>query len=119
MLKISEFSKQSNFSIRMLRYLEEQGLLVAIRKDNNYRFYNKSQLEEAREIKSSTIPKQKNLIANLELDNNQKNLFTVLQDKIVKLTEVPIRSEKSDLQRVAYSIPYTPIYTISKFGFIN
>ncbi len=35
MLKISEFSKQSSFSIRMLRYLEEQGLLVATRKDNN------------------------------------------------------------------------------------
>lgn len=148
MLKISEFSKQTDFSIRMLRYLEEQGLLVATRKDNNYRFYSEDQLNEAieikdlqkigfqlkeiielksnsessfhikqlknvlqreidiAEIKSSTIPRLKKLITSLEEDDNNSTIFNVLKDKEVLLREVPIRSDKSELQRVAYSIPF-------------
>lgn len=148
MLKISEFSKQSSFSIRMLRYLEEQGLLVATRKDNNYRFYNKNQLGDAQEIKdlqnigfqlkeiielkkdsspdfhiiklrnvlerevdiaevkSNTIPKLKALISTLEKGCGKTDLFSVLHNTPTLNREVPIRSEKTDLQRVAYNIPF-------------
>lgn len=148
MLKISEFSKKTDFSIRMLRYLEEQGLLIATRKDNNYRFYTEEQLHEAieikdlqrigfqlkeiielrsnikssfhikqlknvlqreidiAEIKSSTIPRLKKLITSLEKDDDNSNIFNILKDDEIQIREVPIRSDKSELKRVAYSIPF-------------
>jgi DNA-binding transcriptional MerR regulator len=52
MIQIKEFSEKSGISIRMLRYLEEQGLLLPFRGENNYRYYNESQYEIAEFIKS-------------------------------------------------------------------
>jgi len=52
MIQIKDFSKKSGFSIRMLRYLEEQELLIPIRGDNNYRYYKPEQYEQAEYIKS-------------------------------------------------------------------
>jgi DNA-binding transcriptional MerR regulator len=46
MFKIQEFSKRTSVSKRMLRYLEEQGLLVPSRQDNDYRTYQSAHLEE-------------------------------------------------------------------------
>lgn len=50
MLKIHEFSKKTGISKRMLRYLEDQGLLVPQRQDNDYRVYQEHHLEEVRWI---------------------------------------------------------------------
>lgn len=49
MLKIGDFSKLSYISIRMLRYYDKENILKPsyIDKNNNYRFYNVEQLEEA------------------------------------------------------------------------
>ena len=51
MIQIKDFSKQSGFSIRMLRYLEEIKLLVPSRAENNYRTYTSQQIEIALQIK--------------------------------------------------------------------
>ncbi len=51
MLKINEFAKKTDFSVRMLRYLEERGLLVASRDQSYYRVYSEAQLSEAAKIK--------------------------------------------------------------------
>lgn len=51
MLKISDFSKLSSISIRMLRFYDEQGVLKPILiKENGYRYYALSQLKTAIQI---------------------------------------------------------------------
>lgn len=47
MIKIKDFSKETGFSVRMLRYLEEVGVLVPQRDQNNYRSYAYGQIAEA------------------------------------------------------------------------
>ena len=51
MIKIKDFSIETGFSIRMLRYLEEVGVLTPTRDDNNYRIFNATQIEDALWIK--------------------------------------------------------------------
>tara|TARA_R110000868_G_scaffold258137_18_gene515479 strand:- start:467 stop:1288 length:822 start_codon:yes stop_codon:yes gene_type:complete len=51
MLSIKEFSEQVDFSIRMLRYLEEIGLITPERDHNNYRVYSEKQIGFAQRIK--------------------------------------------------------------------
>ncbi|HXH74996.1 MAG TPA: MerR family transcriptional regulator [Bacteriovoracaceae bacterium] len=51
MILINDFSKQTNISIRMLRYLEEMGLLRPVRAENNYRYYSQDQVAQAAQIK--------------------------------------------------------------------
>ena len=46
MYKIQEFSQKTGISKRMLRYLEEQKVLIPIRKENDYRLYDDKHLEE-------------------------------------------------------------------------
>lgn len=50
MFKIQEFSVMTGVSKRMLRYLEDQGLLIPHRGENEYRFYSSNHLEEVRWI---------------------------------------------------------------------
>lgn len=51
MIKIKDFAAQTNFSIRMLRYLEDIDLLIPLRDTNNYRIYSESQVTIAKGIK--------------------------------------------------------------------
>ena len=51
MITIKAFSEQVDFSIRMLRYLEEVKVLVPKRDENNYRLYTNEQIKEANKIK--------------------------------------------------------------------
>lgn len=50
-MKIKDFAKETNFSIRMLRYLEDMGLVVPAREDNGYRIYNQDQIQTTKLIK--------------------------------------------------------------------
>ncbi|MBP1046850.1 MerR family transcriptional regulator [Enterococcus sp. BWM-S5] len=52
MFKIGEFSKLSQVSVRMLRYYDEQGLLLpaAVDRESGYRFYHVSQLAKLQKI---------------------------------------------------------------------
>jgi DNA-binding transcriptional MerR regulator len=52
MITIKDFSINSGFSIRMLRYLEEVGLLIPKRDNSNYRIYSEVQIAEAKKIKA-------------------------------------------------------------------
>ena len=54
MLKIGDFSKLSQISIRMLRYYDELGLLVpeSIDPFTGYRYYTEAQLSVASRIKT-------------------------------------------------------------------
>lgn len=52
MIKIKDFAAKTNFSIRMLRYLEDIKLLIPLRDSNNYRIYSESQVDIARGIKN-------------------------------------------------------------------
>jgi len=51
MITIKEFSKQTKFSIRMLRYLEELQVLIPARDNNKYRIYSQEQIKTAKKIK--------------------------------------------------------------------
>lgn len=50
-MKIGEFSAQSGISARLLRYYEEQGLLLPVRGENGYREYAPDMLESAAQIR--------------------------------------------------------------------
>lgn len=50
MFRIQDFSQKTGISKRMLRYLEEQGLLVPMRAENDYRTYSTQHIEEVRWI---------------------------------------------------------------------
>jgi MerR family copper efflux transcriptional regulator len=50
-LSIKEFSEQVGFSVRMLRYLEEVGLITPKRDHNNYRVYTQEQIHFAQRVK--------------------------------------------------------------------
>lgn len=52
MIQIKDFAGQTEFSIRMLRYLEDIELLIPRRAENNYRYYNNTQIEIAKQIKT-------------------------------------------------------------------
>ncbi|MCH5281911.1 MAG: MerR family transcriptional regulator [Lachnospiraceae bacterium] len=54
MLKIEEFSKLSHLTVKTLRFYEKEGLLISENVDEwtGYRYYDKSQLEDAAIIKS-------------------------------------------------------------------
>jgi DNA-binding transcriptional MerR regulator len=49
---IGELARASGTSTRALRYYEQQGLLVARRRDNGYRDYDEADLRVVREIRS-------------------------------------------------------------------
>lgn len=51
-MKIGELAKHAGISTRMLRYYESQGLLVAERGSNGYRYFQDSDIERARTIAS-------------------------------------------------------------------
>jgi DNA-binding transcriptional MerR regulator len=51
MIKIKDFSIKTGFSIRMLRYLEEVGILIPKRDNSNYRVFSEEQIDEAKWIK--------------------------------------------------------------------
>ncbi len=53
MLKIGEFSKLSQITVKALRFYEKEGLLIPASVDEwtGYRFYNTEQLETAARIK--------------------------------------------------------------------
>ncbi len=53
MIKIKDFSHETGFSVRMLRYLEEVGVLVPSRDENNYRIYKLEQVADAQWIKKT------------------------------------------------------------------
>lgn len=50
-MKIKDFAEMTGFSIRMLRYLEEVGLIIPSREENNYRVYTQEQIEQAKWVK--------------------------------------------------------------------
>lgn len=50
-MKIKDFAEMTGYSIRMLRYLEEVGLIVPLREGNNYRVYKEEQVGQAKWIK--------------------------------------------------------------------
>ena len=54
MLKIGEFSKLSQITVKAIRFYEKEGLLIPASVDEwtGYRFYNTEQLETAARIKS-------------------------------------------------------------------
>ena len=101
MITIKDFSQKAGFSIRMLRYLEELGLLVAKRDSNNYRVYSEAQVLEAMGIKRID-------------DFNQGDVAQLMgpHDLVIRST-FKYRDSGFDGEIV---IPYAPIYTMSQLS---
>lgn len=88
MLKISDFSKLSGISIRMLRFYDEKGILLPCKiEENGYRYYDIKQLRLAtyihyfRYLDFSTI-EIKMLLKQLE---NEDDIQNILQDRLEEL----------------------------------
>jgi DNA-binding transcriptional MerR regulator len=54
-MRIGELARRAGASARSIRYYEEQGLLVARRRDNGYRDYDEADLLLVREIRSLLV----------------------------------------------------------------
>lgn len=94
MIKIKDFSEITGFSIRMLRYLEEVGVLVPKREENNYRVYSESQVIEAKKIKKlQVLGVQLKEVQMLQSD--QKELHIKTLENVLK-REQEISEMKSD-----------------------
>ena len=94
MIKIKDFSQETGFSVRMLRYLEEVGVLVPSRDANNYRIYKSEQIGDAKWIrKLQNLGVQLKEIELLKLENT-KGQLKVLRDVLLREQEVAeIKSE--------------------------
>lgn len=94
MIKIKDFSENTGFSIRMLRYLEELKLLLPDRADNNYRQYHSHQIEKAKKIKSlQELGFQLNEIKNL-LDLSWNMQIPIIEEVLNREKEISeIKSE--------------------------
>ena len=53
-MQIGQLAKKSGISIRMLRYYEDQGLIIPIRSESGYRIYNEKDEERLRRIRVLT-----------------------------------------------------------------
>jgi DNA-binding transcriptional MerR regulator len=53
-MQIGQLAKKSGISIRMLRYYEDQGLLIPMRSESGYRIYNEKDEERVRRIRVLT-----------------------------------------------------------------
>lgn len=94
MQKIKDFSEQSGFSIRMLRYLEDMEILKPSRNEKNYRLYSEDLLPKALKIKElQDLGLQLREIKNLENPDIQ-NQLQVLQKVLAR--EKDIAEIKSD-----------------------
>ncbi len=94
MLSIKEFSEQVDFSIRMLRYLEEVGLLIPKRDHNNYRVYSDNQIIFAKRIKN--LQKLGFQLREIELLKKQNELEQIEIIKNVLKREQEIAEMKSE-----------------------
>jgi len=54
-MRIGELARRAGASARSIRYYEQQGLLLARRRDNGYRDYDEADLELVREIRSLLV----------------------------------------------------------------
>jgi DNA-binding transcriptional MerR regulator len=54
-MRIGELARRAGASARSIRYYEQQGLLLARRRDNGYRDYDEADLQLVREIRSLLV----------------------------------------------------------------
>jgi len=94
MIKIKDFSEKTDFSIRMLRYLEEVSLLIPDRDSNNYRVYRQEQVEEAQWIKKlQNLGIQLKEIESINLEDAKKQIC-ILKDVLKREQDIAeIKSE--------------------------
>ncbi|MDA9793338.1 MerR family transcriptional regulator [Bacteriovoracaceae bacterium] len=97
MMTIKEFSQKVDYSIRMLRYLEDFGLLIPRRDANNYRMYSKLQIEEAKRVKKIQS-------LGLQLKEIELLLFQENSEQVV-LLERALKREKEIAELKSGSIP--------------
>jgi DNA-binding transcriptional MerR regulator len=102
MFKIGEFSKITQISVRMLRYYDEQKLLVPCLIDdlNGYRFYSAEQINQLNRIillrnMGFGVKEIKTLLETWNSETIKNNLLEQM-----KKTEENIQSEKRKLQQI-------------------
>ncbi|MDX2139729.1 MAG: MerR family transcriptional regulator [Chloroflexota bacterium] len=104
MLKIGDFSKLTQVSIRMLRYYDELGLLrpARIDSDSGYRYYTAEQLPRLNRILALQDLgfSLKQITSLLEKDVSSEQLRGMLLQKQAEL-EDQVREEQERLARVA------------------
>jgi DNA-binding transcriptional MerR regulator len=94
MIKIKDFSKETGFSVRMLRYLEEVGVLVPLRDQNNYRSYAYDQISEAQWIKKlQNLGVQLKEIELLKCNNPDQQVKVLLHVLLREQQVAEIKSE--------------------------
>ena len=87
MMKIGEFSKLTQLTVKALRFYEKEGLLTPAHVDEwtGYRFYLTDQLEQAAKIKS--YRRLDLSIEEIRAILNGKNERAILEEKVRQLTD--------------------------------
>ena len=98
MYSISNFSKKTGFSSRMLRHLEELELLTPIRNTKNYRSYSEKNIPVAIKIKSfqkmGFSLKEIKTILSMNFDQLEKNLAQLFKTKEEERKKIEIQLSK-------------------------
>lgn len=115
MFKIQDFSLKTGVSKRMLRYLEDLGLLVPHRGENEYRFYDQSHFEEVRWIQfwqrlgfSLAQTRTLKLLSAQKIEEQLENLLLVKKEEALVQSQqlanirsliAKLRSGTTDIQK--------------------
>ena len=120
MLKIGEFSKLTNISVRMLHHYDEIGLLKPIKIDaqNGYRFYSVSQVPDLQKIVMLRdlhfqIPEiqsalhdwsKETLIKKMKCKILEKETLIEKENKLIKQIEQTIHSIETEQLDLHYNV---------------
>lgn len=121
MLKISDFSKLSNISIRMLRHYDELELLIpdVVDEDTKYRYYSANQLDRSNKIQKLksigfSLAVIKEMLKDTEDVPTIEQFFTIrkreIQEELMEITNQSTLLErassfiKEDVNRMNYNV---------------
>ncbi len=110
-LTIGQFAERAGFTPKALRLYEKMGLIVShARGENDYRYYDESQLETAARIKELkdlgfTLNETKDLL-NVDRDLNSEKLQTALLKRRELISEQAdvLRNQKNQVEKILSSL---------------
>lgn len=120
MLKIGIFSKLSRVSIRMLRYYDDQGLLVPMQIDpiTGYRYYSEDQLTAAERIAS--LRRMGFSLAEVRELLSQADCREVWEEALERQRKVLQEQEREARHRLSVVLPldFDDERAVGLFGFL-
>ncbi|PKA23196.1 transcriptional regulator [Leptospira sp. mixed culture ATI2-C-A1] len=89
---IGEFAEKSKLTRETIRFYEKEGLLEGVRKENNYRYYSKKDIEIVQFISSLknlgfTLPEIRSILLVYSSELKCKDMQMILEKNLRKVEE--------------------------------